>query len=288
MPLTDSSIRSLKPQATAYKVADEKGLYLLVTPAGGRLWKLKFRNAQGTEKKLSLGRYPELSLKLAREKRDLARARLSEGIDPAEEKQQAKRAAQFDAENTFEAVAKAYIEKNKRDGLADATIRKREWLLSLVSKALGRRPVADIQPAEVLAAVRPFEAARNDEKAHRALQFVGQVLRYAVALQLAKSDPTRDLRGALSAPKPKHHAAILDPEGVGALLRSMDGYDGMPITKIALQLSAILFVRPGELRRAEWSEIDLEKKVWRIPAPKMKGRLGGDGERDVAAQLLWL
>lgn len=273
MALSDTAIRALKPRDKAYKVADEKGLYLLITPAGGKLWKLKFRTEAGAEKKLSLGAYPDVGLKDARDRRDDARSHLAKGIDPAAKKQRDKQVARFNAENTFSTVAKAYIEKNRRDGLADATVRKREWFLSLLERAIGNRAVADIQPFEVLEAVRPYEAAKNDEKAHRTLQFVGQVFRFAIANQLAKSDPTRDLRGALSSRKPKHHAAILEPKRVGELLRAIDGYLGQPVTLIALQLSPYVFVRPGELRRAEWSEIDLADAVWRIPASKMKGRL---------------
>lgn len=272
MALTDSAIRVLKSRDKAYKVADEKGLYLFVTPSGGRLWKLKFRTAVGVEKKLSLGAYPEIGLKEARDLRDSARSNLAKGIDPAEKKRRDKQAARINAANTFAAVAKAYLEKNQRDGLAEATIRKREWFVSLVAKALGNRPMAEIEPYEVLDAVRPYEAAKNDEKARRTLQFVGQVFRYAIANQLAKSDPTRDLRGALASRKPKHHAAILEPKRVGELLRAIDGYEGQPATQIALQLSPYVFVRPGELRRAEWTEIDLDEAVWRIPASKMKGR----------------
>lgn len=273
MALTDSAIRAIKARDRAYKVADERGLYLLVTPSGGRLWKLKFRTSLGAEKKLSLGAYPEISLKDARDLRDMARATLAKGIDPAEKKKRDKQVARINAENTFGAVAKAYIQKNRRDGLADATVRKREWFLSLLDKAIGARPVSEIQPFEVLDAVRPYEAAKNDEKAHRTLQFVGQVFRYAIANQLAASDPTRDLRGALASRNPKHHAAILEPKKVGGLLRAIDGYEGQHITLLALKLSPLVFVRPGELRHAEWCEIDLDAAVWRIPARKMKGRL---------------
>lgn len=272
MALTDSALKALKPRASAYKVADEKGLYVQVTPAGSKLWKLKFRNKVGAEKKLSLGAYPEISLKEARELRDAARSKLAKGVDPAEQKQRDKRAALISAANSFEAVAKAYIAKNRRDGLAEATVRKREWFLDIVRKRLGARPIAEIEPYEILDAVRPFETAKNDEKAHRTLQFIGQVFRYAVANQIAKSDPTRDLRGALSSRKPKHHAAILEPMKVGELMRALEGYEGQPITQVAMRLSPYVFVRPGELRRAEWSEIDLEGAVWRIPAAKMKGR----------------
>ena len=273
MALTDSAIRALKPRDAAYKVADEKGLYLMVTPAGGKLWKLKFRNGAGIEKKLSLGAYPDLGLKDAREAREQARSALAKGADPAEKKQSDKRAAKINAENTFSAVAKAYIEKNRSDGKADATVTKREWFLGIVERPLGNRPIADILPYEILDAVRPFERAKNHEKAHRTLQFIGQVFRFAVANQLAPRDPTRDLRGALVNHKPKHLAAILELKRVGELLRAIDGYDGQAATLLALKLSPLVFVRPGELRRAEWAEIDLEAAVWRIPAAKMKGRV---------------
>lgn len=273
MALSDTKVRALKPRDKAYKVSDEKGLYLLVTPAGGKLWKLKFRTALGAEKKLSLGAYPEIGLGDARDLRDEARASLAKGVDPADKKQRDKREARISADNTFSAIAKQYIEKNRADGLAEATVRKREWFLSLLEKAIGSRPIAEIQPFEVLDAVRPYEAAKNDEKAHRTLQFVGQVFRYAVACQVAKTDPTRDLRGALSSRKPKHLAAILEPKRVGELLRAIDGYLGQPVTLLAMQLSPYVFVRPGELRKAEWREMDLEAAVWRIPASKMKARL---------------
>lgn len=273
MALTDSAIRALKPRDRAYKVSDEKGLYLQVTPAGGRLWRMKFRAPGGLEKKLSFGGYPEISLKEARELRDRARSLVASGVDPADKKRRDKRAAKVSAGNTFSAVATDYVAKNRRDGLSDATVIKREWFIRLVERSLGGRPISEIQPFEVLDAVRPFEAAKNDEKAHRTLQFIGQVFRYAVANQIATSDPTRDLRGALSNRRPKNLAAILVPKRVGELLRDIDGYEGLPLTKLALQLSPLVFVRPGELRRAEWGEIDLDAAVWRIPAEKMKARM---------------
>ena len=274
MSLTDTAIRALKPRDKAYKAADEKGLYLLVTPAGGRLWKLKFRASGGIEKKLSLGGYPDVSLKDARERRDAARKQIACGIDPADQKRRDQHAAKIGAANTFSVVAEAYIARNERDGLAANTIVKRRWFVRLLQKAIGSRPISEILPFDILEAVRPYEAAKNDEKAHRTLQFAGSVYRYAIANQLVTTDPTRDLRGALAKRKPKHLAAILEPMHVGQLLRAIDGYEGqgLPITRIALQVSPHLFVRPGELRRAEWTEIDLETAVWRIPAAKMKGR----------------
>lgn len=191
MPLTDTAIKALKPRDKDYKATDEKGLYLLVTSSGGRLWKWKFRTLAGLEKKLSLGSYPDVSLKDARDSRDEARRILASGTDPAEKKRRDKHAAKVGAANSFSAVAEAYIKKNRRDGLAEATILKREWFLKLVERSLGHRPIAEIAPFEVLEAVRPFEAAKNNEKAHRTLQFIGQVFRYAVANQLSASKGRR-------------------------------------------------------------------------------------------------
>ena len=273
MALTDTVIKALKPRDKPYKAADEKGLYLLVTPAGGRLWRVKFRTQGGAEKKLALGAYPDLGLKAARELRDDARKQLAEGIDPAEKKRKDRHIAKVSAANSFSAVAQSYIDKCKREGLAEATTTKQEWLLKVLERAIGQRPIAEIEPFEMLEAVRKYETTSRTETARRALQFSSQVFRFAIANQLATSDPTRDLRGALTSHKAKHHAAILEPKKAGELLRAMDGYEGSPITKIALQLSALLFVRPGELRQAEWSEIDMEAAVWRIPGEKMKGRL---------------
>ena len=272
MPLTDSAIRALKPREKDYKVADEKGLYLQVTPSGGRLWRFKFRASGGTERKLALGVYPDMSLRDARDLRDDARKLLAKGIDPAEQKKRERHAAKVSGANSFAAVARAYIDKCRLEGRADATITKQEWLLKLVDRAIGHRPVAEIEPFEMLEAVRKYETTKRTEAAHRALQFSSQVFRFAIANQLATSDPTRDLRGALVSHKSKHLAAILEPKKAGELLRAIDGYEGHPITKIALQLSALLFVRPGELRHAEWSEIDTQAAVWRIPSGKMKMR----------------
>jgi integrase len=274
------ALKNAKPKAKPYKLADEKGLFVTVSPAGGMLWRWKYRvdgvGADGqpkrVEKLLSLGRYPDVSLKLARERRDAAREQHAAGIDPAEKKQRDKAKAKVGAANTFHAVASAFIEKCRREGLAETTIRKRVWTLGLVERAIGSRPIAEIEPIAILNAVRPYEAAKNHEKARRALEFVGAVFRFAVANQIAPADPTRDLRGALVSRKPKHLAAILEPKRVGELLRAIDGYEGQPTTQLALRLSPLVFLRPGELRRAEWHEVDFENAVWRIHASKMKGR----------------
>lgn len=280
MALTDTAIRNAKPKAKPYKLADEKGLFLLVQPSGGKLWRFKFRvdgrdekgQPKRIEKKVALGAYPDVNLKDARRLRDEARTTLASGVDPAEKKRREAYTAKVSAANSFEAVARTYIEKCKREGRAEATTTKQEWLLKLLDRAIGQRPIAEIQPFEMLEAVRKHETTGRTEAAHRALQFASQVFRFAIANQLAASDPTRDLRGALTSHKSKHHAAILEPKKAGELLRAIDGYDGHPVTRYALQLAALVFVRPGELRHAEWSEFDVEAKVWRIPAAKMKAR----------------
>lgn len=274
MPLTDLQCRTAKPRAKPYKLGDSLGLFLLVQPAGGKLWRLKYRIA-GREKKLSLGTYPEVSLADARTGRDYARKLIAKGKDPSLEKQRRKARALIDSENTFEVVAEEYIEKRCRDGdrpWSDATRTKAEWLLAELKPSLGRIPVADIIPSDILAAVRKIEARGKLESARRALQFTGSVLRHAVATARLTSDPSRDLKGALLAPKVTHRAAILDPVEFGALLRAIEGYDGNASTLLALRLAPHVFQRPGELRKAEWSEIDLEAAVWTIPAEKMKMR----------------
>lgn len=280
MALTVTAIKAAKPQAKPYKLTDEKGLFLIISPSGGMLWRWKYRIdgvgpnglPKRVEKLLALGTYPEVSLKQARDLRDIAREQRAAGIDPADKKQRDKQAAKLGAVNTFEAIATKFIEKCRRDGLAETTVRKRQWTLGLVARTLGSRPIAEIKPIDVLDAVRPYEAAKNHEKARRTLEFVGAVFRYGVANQIVSADPTRDLRGALTARKPKHLAAILEPKRVGELLRAIDGYEGQGITHLALQLSPHVFVRPGELRKAEWNEIDFDAAVWRIAASKMKGR----------------
>lgn len=280
MALTDTAIRNAKPQAKPYKLTDEKGLFLLVQPSGGKLWRFKFRvdgrdedgQPKRIEKKVGFGTYPEVNLKDARRMRDEARATLAAGVDPAEKKRREAHTAKISAANSFEAVASAYIEKCKREGRSERTTEKQEWFVKLLDRTVGTRPVAEIQPFEMLEAVRKYETTGRTETAHRALQFASQVFRFAIANQLAVSDPTRDLRGALTGHKSKHYAAILEPKKAGELLRAIDGYDGHPVTRFALQLAALVFVRPGELRYAEWSEFDFDAEVWRIPAEKMKAR----------------
>lgn len=271
MALTDTSIRNAKPGPKPKKLFDERGLFLLVQPSGGKLWRLKYRYL-GKEKKLSLGTYPDVSLKVARERRDEARTIIANGADPASVKSTLRDEAREAAANTFSCIAEEYVAKIEREGRAAVTIKKTQWLLSLLNRDLGKRPVSEITPAELLHALQRVETQGHLETARRMRSLSGRVFRYAVATSRATADPSALLRGALTAPTVRHHSAILEPEAVGELLRAIDGYSGQPLTWLALQLTPHVFVRPGELRRAEWQEFDLDKAIWTIPAEKMKMR----------------
>jgi integrase len=211
-------------------------------------------------------------LKDARKRRDEARSLLAAGIDPGEKKKADALAAQLNAATTFAAVADEYLDKASREGREAVTIKKSRWLLTLLTPDLGARPVADITPAELLATLRKVEAKGNLETARRMRSLASRVFRYAVATSRATADPAGLLRGALTAPVVMHHSAILKPQQVGGLLRAIDDYSGQPLTCLALKLTPHLFVRPGELRRAEWNEFDLDAAIWTIPAEKMKMR----------------
>ena len=269
MALSDAAIRAAKPTDKQYKLYDEGGLLLIVKPSGGKLWRLKYRH-QGKEQALSLGRYPDVGLKDARASRDKARKLIASGKNPAFEKKRAAVAASIGATNTFSAVAEELIAKRELEGLKEVTTGKARWLLSLLAADIGSRPIAEIEAFELLSALKKVEASGRLETGKRLLAFAGRVFRYAVATTRAKRNVAADLRGALVAPKVKHHAAIIEPVAVGAMLRAIDGFDGQPVTIWALRLAPHVFVRPGELRQAEWTEIDLEAAVWRIPASRMK------------------
>lgn len=274
MALTDVAIKSAKAATKPFKLADGFGMFLLVTPAGGKLWRLKYR-IDGREKLLAMGSYPEVSLGDARRRRDAARELIAAGKDPSREKQRAKVRSRVQASNTFEGIADEFCKKRRRDGQkawAASTAVRSEYLLSLLMPSIGRMPISEIEPADVLGAIRKIEKKGNLESARRTLQLASAVFRYAVATARLGSDPTRDLRGALTAPTVTHYGAITDPKRVGELLRAIDGYEGLGLTKFALQIAPHVFVRPGELRHADWSEIDLEGALWVIPAEKMKMR----------------
>lgn len=274
MALTDVAIRNAKPGAKPVKIADGGGLFLYITPAGGKLWRLKYR-VDGKEKLLAMGAYPEIGLGEARRRREEAREMLAAGKDPSREKQREKVRSRLQAADTFKAICDEYCDKRKRDGQkgwSPATATRSEYLLSLVCGSIGKLPIGEIEPADVLTAIRRIEGKGKLESARRSLQLAGAVFRYAVATARLRSDPTRDLKGALTAPTVTHYGAIIEAKKVGALLRAIDGYEGLGLTKLALQIAPHVFVRPGELRHAEWGEFDLEGALWIIPAEKMKMR----------------
>lgn len=271
MALTATAVRNAKPRDRSYKMGDAMGLFLLVEPSGGKLWRVKYR-VDGREKKLAIGRYPEISLAEARKRRDEAREQLAAGTDPSREKQQEKYRAKVAAANTFGDIAQEFIDKRRREGLSTSTADKSEYYISRMGPAFARLPISSIAPPDILAVLRRIEAKGNYETARRVLQLAGRVFRYAVATARLSSDPSRDLRGALTAPTPKHYGAIIEAKRAGELLRAIDGYEGHVLTKLSMQLAPHVFVRPGELRHAEWDEIDLDGALWTIPATKMKMR----------------
>jgi integrase len=271
MALTDVAIRNAKPAAKPYKLGDSGGLFLHVATSGGKLWRLKYR-FNGTEKLLSYGPYPIVTLAEARERRDASKKLLNAGIDPSEAKKVAARENAGAAAQTFGLLAKEYLSKLEKEGRAPTTVNKTRWLLEDLAGSLAKRPIAKLTPAEVLAVLRPLEARGVHETALRLRSAIGRLARYAIATGRATNDPTSALRGALQTPRVRHRAAITKPEYVGQLLRAIDGFEGYAVVGAALKIMALCFPRPGELRFAEWSEIDLDKAVWSIPAERAKMR----------------
>ncbi|KTC64686.1 Integrase (plasmid) [Legionella adelaidensis] len=269
MTLTVIEIKSAKPKEKPYKMADEKGLYLLINPNGSKLWKFKYRFA-GVEKKLSFGAFPDVSLSAAREARDEARRQLTNTIDPGVLKNSIKRSKKMADENSFEAVAREWHAKFTPQWSKNHGERILIRLEQNIFPWLGKRPINEVTAPEILSALRRIENRGAVETAHRVSQMCGQIFRYAIVIGKAERNPAADLRGALAPVKQKHHASIIDPNEIGKLLRAIDEYQGNFVTKCALQLAPLFFVRPGELRHAEWTEFDLPKAEWRIPAKKMK------------------
>jgi integrase len=269
VPLSDHKIRKARPQQKPFPLFDGGGLFVLVTPTGGKLWRFKYRFA-GKNKLLSFGSYPEVSMSAARKKREEARTLLAEGADPGQVRKAQKAAGVAATESAFEVVAREWHEKfydRWTPGHA-ATLMKR--LEREVFPWIGARPIGEIKAPELLSVIRRVESRGTLDTAHRIKILAGQVFRYAVATGRAERDPSADLKGALPPKRQKHRAAITEPKDAAGLLRAIEGYNGSFIVKCALQLGALFFVRPGELRHAEWSEIDLEAGIWAIPAAKMK------------------
>lgn len=236
MALKDIEIRALKARDKIYKCSDERGLYLEVHRSGSKLWRYKYSHL-GKDKRIALGRYPEVGLAEARRKRDDARQKLNEGVDPLAERKREKLVAIYKAANTFGDVAKEYIDKMVSEGRADTTTTKANWLLEQLAP-ISADAVADLKPIEVLAALKRIEARGKHETARRCRSFASRVFRYAVATGRAETDPTSVLRGALITPKPKHHSALIEPQAVGELLRAIDAYSGNVMTRVAASASS--------------------------------------------------
>lgn len=280
MPLTDVQIRAAQPREKAFKLFDANGLFLLVHPNGSRYWKMKYRFA-GTEKKLSFGVYPEVSLKEARQRCEQARKDLRDGVDPSIKKKIAKITV---SENSFKAVAEEWLElltnppknpkgKQQRAPLAEGTIEhKRSWLGDHILPYIGSRPINSITAPEILDLCRRVERQGIIETAHRVRSTCSRIFRYGIATGKCERDPAADVIGALTPVVVTHHAALTEPRAVGALLRAIDGYRGEPVTRMALQLLPLVFLRSTELRFSTWSQIDFDAAEWRIPAPRMKMR----------------
>ena len=267
MPLTDTAIKNAKPGAKPAKLFDERGLFLIVTPSGGKWWRFRYK-FDNKEKLLSLGVYPDVGLKDARQRRDDARKLLADSIDPGENRKAMKAVKQDRAANSFEVITREWYAKhapNWAEHHGDRIIRRFE---RDIFPWIGGRPIADVTAPELLAAMRRIENRGALETAHRALGNCGQVFRYAIATGRATRDPSGDLRGALPPVKGEHFAAVTEPIQAAELLRTLDGYQGTLTVACALRLAPLVFVRPGELRNAEWADIDLDAAEWRYHVTK--------------------
>lgn len=265
MRLTATAVKQAGPRAKQYKLHDGRGLFLHVHPNGSKYWRLKYRFGD-REKLLGLGVYPDVTLKKARERAQDARSLVADDIDPSARRQAEKQAGR----NSFEAVAREWHDRNRSSWSEAHAARILRRLEKDIFPYLGRVPISDISARDLLTALRRIEKRGAIQTAHRAKQDCGQVFRYAIATGRAERDPSQDLKGALTPYRRKNFAAITDPRQIGPLLRAIDGYEGQPVTRCALQLAPLLFVRPGELRAAEWKEFDLKAREWRIPAFRMK------------------
>ena len=269
MPLTDVAVRTAKATDKPAKLFDERGLFLLVSPSGGKWWRLKYR-FDGKEKLLSLGTYPDTPLKRAREARENARQLVAQGIDPSVQRKATKSAREESAANSFEVVAREWYASHGPTLAPSYSVKVIRRFERDLFPTLGSMAITDMKPIDLLKALRAIEARGAVETAHRALGECGQAFRYAVATQRVERDITADLRGALQPVQGEHFAAITDPQQVGALLRAINGYTGTATVCAALKLAPLFFVRPGELRRAEWAHIDLDAGEWRYFVTKTK------------------
>ncbi|MBU3697784.1 integrase arm-type DNA-binding domain-containing protein [Dechloromonas sp.] len=269
MALTDTAIRNAKPSEKAVKLADEKGLFLLINPNGTKYWRQKYR-FDGREKLLSHGVYPDVSLKDAREKRDAARKLLADGVDPGENKKATKAARQALVANSFEIICREWLEKWGSTVVPAQKKKATARLEKDILPWLGKRPIKEITAPDILSVLRRIDDRGARYTAHKAKSEISQCFRYAIATGRADRDPCPDLRGAIPAAQGQNFAAITNPDQVAELLRAIDGFKGTFVVRCALLLSPLLFVRPGELRKAEWSGFDLEKGEWRYLVTKTK------------------
>ncbi len=270
--LTDLAVRKATPREKPYKLSDGGGLYLFVTATGHRYWRMDYRFAD-KRATAALGVYPTISLAEARAKRLEIKKQIADGINPAAKRKIDKITGPLAKANSFRAVADEWLDKARREGRADVTMGKLSWLLEFADPYIGDRKIGEIKAPELLAVLRTVEKRGHYETARRLRSTCGQVFRYAIATGRAERDISADLRGALIVPKVMHRAAIITPTDAGILLRAIDAYSGYPITHAALRLAPHVFVRPGELRHAEWTEFDLTKNVWTIAAEKTKMRV---------------
>lgn len=270
--LTDMELRAARPAERLKKLSDGKGLQFWLTPEGGQYWRYEYR-FHGKRKLLALGTYPDTSLAQAREAADAARRAVKAGQDPAQEKRKAKASAKLQAENTFANIARKLVAKKRKEGRAPVTIAKMEWILGKVKSTLGVRPIGEIGTPEVIRALKKEEDADNLETARRMRTVIGEVFRYAMQHGIVGSDPSAATKGAVAVPAQRHFSAIVKPERFGEVLRLIDDYAARHVVSgSALQLMALLYSRPGELRQAEWKEFDLASGFWEIPASRMKLR----------------
>ena len=269
MALDALTVKGSKPKEKRYRLYDTQGLYLEVTPKGGKLWRLKYRYA-GKEKLLSLGAFPTISLKDARALKDNAKKQLANDIDPGVLKQELKQTKLAEVKNNFETVTREWIYKNRNKWSSSNTIHVKSRFERDVYPQIGKLGIATVTAPQLLRVIQRIEKRGALYTAHKVLQNCGQVFRFAIATARTNTDPSTALKGALPPVKHINHASITDPKKIGALLRAINGYEGTFVTQCALRLAPLVFVRPTELRHAEWTEIDLDKAEWRIPANKMK------------------
>ena len=269
MKLTDTFLRGLKPTGKVQKHSDGGGLYLHISAAGGKLWRMGYRFA-GKQKTLSLGSYPAVSLKNARARREEAKEMIAAGIDPCAHKQAIKTAAKAENEHSYEVIAREWFAKYSPGWSESNKVRILARQVNDIFPVLGIKPISQITAPELLAVVRRVESRGAIDTAHRALQDCSRIFRYAIATGRGERDPVADLKGALPPARSASYASIKNPDSIGLLLHDIDSYTGNYIVRAALRMAPYVFVRPGELRRAEWSEFNLEAAEWRIPAARMK------------------